>query len=86
MQSIAPIMLHTGTAPSGGVQCSSLVLQVRKAMRLTGTWCSGLQFLLSVSLILNPCSDQREEAEKNNNRKIMNRIDSIVYMLAEPAE
>lgn len=71
MQSIAPIMSHAGTAPSGGVQCSSLAPQVSRAMRLTGPWWSSLQLLLSVSLILNPCSEQREEAEKNNNRKIM---------------
>lgn len=54
-------------------------------MRLTGHW-SALQLLLSVSLILNPGFVPREEAEENNNRKIMNRIEDIVYMLAEPAK
>lgn len=54
--------------------------------RLTGPWWSGPRPLVSVSLILSPCYGQREEAERENNRKIISRIEGIVYTLAEAAE
>lgn len=37
-------------------------------------------------LIFNPYCGQREEAEKNNNRKIINRIEGIIYTLAGAAK
>lgn len=83
MRSIAPTVLHIGKPPPpqncATQQPSTTEQQRDEADR-------PLECPSASAVCLNPCSVPREEAEENNNRKIMNRIEDIVYMLAEPAK